>query len=296
MSAGVKCGLCNGTVYPHEPNLALDGRKFHSKCAKCADCGKYLSLTDFGKASDFIDGDMSVFCKRHYEERFLRSDSKYKGKWERSQIKANDIVVSKRKTAENGYSSEDAEEEEHKPVKRMSLDGLNPLQERTSSTASMRSLQEGMAEVATSDVLDISLIEADISSFADAAADVSTIDVSTASGADLIGLNASPLPEALSPRQSTESTQLLNGSSEAESSALIATASEEAQASPVAAEAEEEGAPTIQQRIRALNRTPSKFVPSPTSLKPADAVDVQYFGSHRLTHSHSSLGENHSSG
>lgn len=327
MSAtGVKCGLCKATVYPHEPNLALDGRKFHSKCAKCADCGKNLSLTDFGKASDFIDGDMSVFCKRHYEERFLRSDSKYKGKWERSQIHAVNIVVNKRKTAEESEDVEEEEEEEKNPLKRLSVEGLRPLQMSVENVVEeiVEEVNEVVKEAVIADVQDISAIEVEASFMTDTGAEVLTAEDSEGEASPFAGgfnsrfsteksnfvdenspdqsvCSVSPLNTTLNTRQSTEKTDFMiecnevvmeplfveesNATEEVTISAPVLTAPEE---QPLT-EVEEEGLSAIQKRIRALNRAPSKFVPIPSALKKADAIDVQYFGPHRLT---SRLGEN----
>lgn len=33
-----KCGVCDKSVYPMDPQINLDGNLFHTTCAKCEDC------------------------------------------------------------------------------------------------------------------------------------------------------------------------------------------------------------------------------------------------------------------
>ena len=64
-----KCPVCNKTVYPMDPQIALDGHKYHKGCAKCSDCGCQISLSNFTKC------DTALLCKTHYFKRFHEEGS-----------------------------------------------------------------------------------------------------------------------------------------------------------------------------------------------------------------------------
>jgi hypothetical protein len=68
-----KCAKCDATVFPMDPQITLDGTKFHKGCAKCADCSTQITLSNFTKAPD-----NTLLCKTHYFKRF-REEGNYIG-------------------------------------------------------------------------------------------------------------------------------------------------------------------------------------------------------------------------
>jgi len=68
-NTGAKCKPCGKTVYPADPQITLDGAKFHKSCAKCADCSCQISLANFTKCED------ELLCKTHYFQRFHENNS-----------------------------------------------------------------------------------------------------------------------------------------------------------------------------------------------------------------------------
>lgn len=73
-SGGVsnKCVPCGKAVYPADPQITLDGAKFHKACAKCQDCACQISLRNFTKCNDVL------LCKTHYFQRF-HTEGSYMG-------------------------------------------------------------------------------------------------------------------------------------------------------------------------------------------------------------------------
>ena len=55
--------------YPADPQITLDGAKFHKSCAKCFDCGCQISLANFTKCED------TLLCKTHYFKQFHENNS-----------------------------------------------------------------------------------------------------------------------------------------------------------------------------------------------------------------------------
>jgi hypothetical protein len=68
-----KCPTCSKSVFPNDPQISLDGTKFHKACAKCADCSTQITLSNFTKAPD-----NTLLCKTHYFKRF-REEGNYIG-------------------------------------------------------------------------------------------------------------------------------------------------------------------------------------------------------------------------
>ena len=62
-SASNSCGKCKKTVYPNDPQVVLDGTKYHKACAKCEDCSCQITIANFTKAKELL------LCKTHYFER-----------------------------------------------------------------------------------------------------------------------------------------------------------------------------------------------------------------------------------
>jgi hypothetical protein len=65
----VKCAVCDKTVYPNDPQIALDGVNYHKECAKCSDCRCQITLANFCKF------EKTLFCKTHYFKRFKEEGS-----------------------------------------------------------------------------------------------------------------------------------------------------------------------------------------------------------------------------
>jgi len=68
-SAKAACPACKKTVYPNDPQIVLDGVKYHKSCAKCEDCSCQITLSNFTKNKDLL------LCKTHYFERFSKTNS-----------------------------------------------------------------------------------------------------------------------------------------------------------------------------------------------------------------------------
>ena len=56
-----------------DPQINLDGSKFHKTCAKCGECGCQITLSNFTKneSNDLT----SLLCKTHYFKRFHEGGS-----------------------------------------------------------------------------------------------------------------------------------------------------------------------------------------------------------------------------
>ena len=68
-----KCKMCSKTVYPMDPQINLDGSKFHKACAKCGDCDCQITISNFTKNES---SDQTVLlCKIHYFKRFHEGGS-----------------------------------------------------------------------------------------------------------------------------------------------------------------------------------------------------------------------------
>lgn len=59
-----KCATCQRSVYPNDPQIALDGVVYHKECAKCTDCNCQITLANFCKFGT------TLYCKTHYFKRF----------------------------------------------------------------------------------------------------------------------------------------------------------------------------------------------------------------------------------
>lgn len=320
-ATGVKCGSCEKTVYPHEPNLALDGRVFHAACAKCKDCGKLLNLSNVFKSTDFIQ-ESFLLCKRHYEERFLRApNASYKGGWERSEKEGISLVIQKRKSVE--LDDEEEEEEEagtasYPPNKRVSFDmSASYLIDEDPENVEVDVSVIEMTEPAES-TMDFSedagqSLSADFTSHIDAERSdfLTEYESSVQETDDSISL----LNQTVNTVQSTEKTTFLDISDvpvageEPEEVQVVEEPLEEAEDEPAVVEEDEEeeeplleeaegeeedpapddeeeedvGEDSVRSRIKALNKNKSKYVPKPVLGKKADNIDVKFFGPNRVT-------------
>jgi hypothetical protein len=68
-----KCSICTKPVYPMDPQINLDGKKFHKPCAKCLDCGCQITTSNFTKNE--ADDQTTLLCKIHYFKRFNETGS-----------------------------------------------------------------------------------------------------------------------------------------------------------------------------------------------------------------------------
>jgi hypothetical protein len=64
-----KCGPCGKAVYSADPQITLDGAKYHKACAKCQDCSCQITLGNFTKTDNVL------LCKTHYFKRFHEEGS-----------------------------------------------------------------------------------------------------------------------------------------------------------------------------------------------------------------------------
>jgi hypothetical protein len=81
-----KCITCEKTVYPLDPQIMLDGLAYHKTCAKCADCGCQITLSNFTKSGT------TLLCKTHYFKRFHEEGS-YLGGDKYSKVAPRDSKV-----------------------------------------------------------------------------------------------------------------------------------------------------------------------------------------------------------
>ena len=71
----LKCAKCKEACYPADPQINLDGKIFHSSCAKCGDCNCQLSIENFSKSES--DGNVTLYCTTHYLKRFGEAGGSY---------------------------------------------------------------------------------------------------------------------------------------------------------------------------------------------------------------------------
>lgn len=91
-----KCAVCSKSVYPMDPQINLDGLRFHKPCAKCADCSCQITISNFTKGEQ--DGQLILLCKTHYFKRFKEGGSYVGG--EKFQVKASrDLQASSRRSS-----------------------------------------------------------------------------------------------------------------------------------------------------------------------------------------------------
>lgn len=91
-----KCSVCSKSVYPMDPQINLDGLRFHKPCAKCADCSCQITISNFTKGEQ--DGQLILLCKTHYFKRFKEGGSYVGG--EKFQVKASrDLQASSRRSS-----------------------------------------------------------------------------------------------------------------------------------------------------------------------------------------------------
>jgi LIM domain len=64
-----KCGACGKAVYSADPQITLDGYKYHTACAKCQDCSCQITIRNFTKTDNLL------LCKTHYFKRFHEEGS-----------------------------------------------------------------------------------------------------------------------------------------------------------------------------------------------------------------------------
>ena len=103
-----KCQACGKSIYPMDPQINLDGIKFHKECAKCADCKCQITISNFTKNES---KDQTVLlCKTHYFKRFHEGGSylggeNFKVKSDRDSLKMQEAAL---KANHGGPSSADA--------------------------------------------------------------------------------------------------------------------------------------------------------------------------------------------
>ena len=93
------CKICSKAIYPMDPQINLDGSKFHKTCAKCGECGCQITLSNFTK-NESNDQTM-LLCKIHYFKRFHEGGSyvggdKYRTKSQRdiqSALKLDNLAL-----------------------------------------------------------------------------------------------------------------------------------------------------------------------------------------------------------
>ena len=66
-----QCDACGTTVYPLE-RVALQGRVFHERCARCATCNCVLTASNFASCEDG-----KMMCLPHFRQRFAASGGRY---------------------------------------------------------------------------------------------------------------------------------------------------------------------------------------------------------------------------
>jgi hypothetical protein len=64
-----KCPACGKAVYPADPQVTLDGVKYHKACAKCEDCKCQITLSNFTKVGEML------LCRTHNLARFHKDNS-----------------------------------------------------------------------------------------------------------------------------------------------------------------------------------------------------------------------------
>lgn len=126
----VKCKACSKSIYPMDPQINLDGVKFHKACAKCGDCGCQITISNFTKNES---NDQTVLlCKIHYFKRFHEGGSYLGG--EKFRVKAaRDVTGSSPlppAASEPVVSKEEEEPAAHKsfyslPTKKVSQSPVN---------------------------------------------------------------------------------------------------------------------------------------------------------------------------
>ena len=81
----VRCKTCDKAIYPMDAQVNLDGTKFHKPCAKCADCGCQITISNFTKNES--SEQTVLLCKIHYFKRFREGGSYLGG--EKFKVKAD---------------------------------------------------------------------------------------------------------------------------------------------------------------------------------------------------------------
>ena len=74
----IKCCKCDKAVYANDKQISLDGLIYHGPCAKCADCGCNISVSNFAVV-DGDNGEKTLLCKVHYKARFNAAGGVYAG-------------------------------------------------------------------------------------------------------------------------------------------------------------------------------------------------------------------------
>ena len=100
MNIGDKCPVCNKSVYANDPQLVLDGHKYHKACAKCNDCGCNITLSNFTMCGTVL------YCKTHYFKRFHEEGSylggdKYENKNPRDSKNGGGVAIPQSPTSTN---------------------------------------------------------------------------------------------------------------------------------------------------------------------------------------------------
>lgn len=97
-----KCRVCTKALYPMDPQINIDGTKFHRSCAKCADCSCQITISNFTKSE--VDGALTLLCKVHYFKRFKEGGSYVGG--EKFQVKSTRDVQANSRRASTGTITE----------------------------------------------------------------------------------------------------------------------------------------------------------------------------------------------
>lgn len=106
-----KCGVCTKTIYPMDPQINLDGTKFHKPCAKCADCHCQITLSNFTKGNT-NDNQLILLCKTHYFKRFHEGGS-YLGGEKYHKAATRDVQAKERRQS---FSQVEFDAAIHSPV------------------------------------------------------------------------------------------------------------------------------------------------------------------------------------
>ena len=120
-----------------DPQIALDGHKYHKACAKCTDCGCQISLSNFTKC------DTVLYCKTHYFKKFHEEGSyvggdKYENKNPRD-MKGGGMTISSSNTITNQITVSDS-----------TATIPNVATPSTASTASVSTVETGSSSISVS--------------------------------------------------------------------------------------------------------------------------------------------------
>jgi hypothetical protein len=249
----------------------------------------------------------------------------FKGKWQKSEAEGISLVIQKKRNLDSMEGEVDTEAtEDEPPLKKSPVPMLKSTTSSDSVANSPVPVLvlEGethdvldVVEVQTEQVL---VVEDALVESQDDAADISMDPVAPRPDESLIAdteYSASPLNMTTRTVNSTEKTYFFDEPSEEESSIAeadsfdadlshiqpesteflevaekpadgIENSLNQAGLTPIKQDVDDDAPEgSVRSRIKAMNKSTSKFMPTPLSMKKADAIDVQFFGTNRLTSS-----------